>query len=51
MKKLQLFALFFAATLISSCSKEETNPEVTVSSTLATPADLLLASTTLSGAN
>jgi hypothetical protein len=51
MKKIQLFALFIALGVASACKSTEANPEVTVSSTLAPPADLLLANATLSGAN
>ena len=52
MKKISLFSAVLLAGFIASCSKTETvNPEVAVSSTLATPAELLLASSTLSGAN
>ena len=51
MKKIQLFALFIALGLASACKSEEANPEQTVSSILAPPADLLLANATLSGAN
>ena len=52
MKKVQLLLTVFAAGLIFSCSKTETvNPEVAVSSTLAAPADILFATTALSGAN
>jgi CHRD domain len=51
MKKIQLFALFIAIGVASACKSEEANPEQTVASTLAPPADLLLANATLSGAN
>ena len=51
MKKIQLFALFIALGVASACKSTEANPEQTVSSTLAPPADLLLANATLSGAN
>lgn len=51
MKKIQLFALFIALGVASSCKSEEANPEQVVTSTLAPPADLLLANATLSGAN
>ena len=51
MKKIQLFALFIALGLASACKSEEANPEQTVSSILAPPADLLLANATLSGAS
>ena len=51
MKKIVLLSAVFLAGLIASCSKETVNPEVMVSSTLAAPADLLLAFTSLSGAN
>ena len=42
---------FLALGLASACKSEEANPEQAVTSTLAPPADLLLANTTLSGAN
>jgi hypothetical protein len=51
MKKIQLFALFIALSVASACKSTEANPEQTVSSTLAPPADLLLANATLTGAN
>ena len=51
MKKIQLFALFIALGVASACKTTEANPEQTVSSILAPPADLLLANATLSGAN
>lgn len=51
MKKIQLFALFIALGVASACKTTEANPEQIVTSTLAPPADLLLANATLSGAN
>ena len=51
MKKIQLFALFIALGVASACKSEEANPEQTVTSILAPPADLLLANATLSGAS
>lgn len=51
MKKIQLFALFIALGVASACKSTEANPEQTVKSTLAPPADLLLANATLSGTN
>ena len=51
MKKIYFFTVILAIVLASACSKTEVNPEVAVSSTLATPADLLLVTTTLAGAN
>lgn len=51
MKKIQLFALFIALGVATSCKSEEANPEQAVTSTLAPPLDLFLANATLSGAN
>jgi hypothetical protein len=51
MKKIQLFALFIAFAMATSCKSEEANPEQSVSGALLPAADLRLVNATLAGTN